>query len=164
MAAITICSDFEAQKNKVSHCFHCFPIYFPWSDAPVLIKLPIWLPIVINSLTSFLMTNCWQFSIPILTTTYCPFSFCKLDKWTRKPEKEKRENQNAFSLQLAGSSYHPIPKQCKATIIPIPFSNHYKSPKKDFNDGPVSRTLHFQCRGPGVQSLIDPTSVSVINK
>ena len=21
-----------AQKNKVSHCFHCFPIYFPWSD------------------------------------------------------------------------------------------------------------------------------------
>ena len=20
------------QKNKVSHCFHCFLIYFPWSD------------------------------------------------------------------------------------------------------------------------------------
>ena len=32
MAAITICSDFGAPKNKVSHCFHCFPIYFPWSD------------------------------------------------------------------------------------------------------------------------------------
>ena len=31
MAAITICSDFGAQKNKVSHCFHCFPIYLPWS-------------------------------------------------------------------------------------------------------------------------------------
>ena len=29
MAAITICSDFGAPKNKVSHCFHCFPIYFP---------------------------------------------------------------------------------------------------------------------------------------
>ena len=26
------CSDFGAQKNKVIHCFHCFPIYFPWSD------------------------------------------------------------------------------------------------------------------------------------
>ena len=25
----TICSDFGAQKNKVSHCVHCFPIYFP---------------------------------------------------------------------------------------------------------------------------------------
>ena len=32
MAAITICRDFGAQKNKVWHCFHCFPIYFPWSD------------------------------------------------------------------------------------------------------------------------------------
>ena len=29
MAAITICSDFEAQENKVCHCFHCFPINFP---------------------------------------------------------------------------------------------------------------------------------------
>ena len=28
----TICRDFGAQKNKVSHCFHCFPIYLPWSD------------------------------------------------------------------------------------------------------------------------------------
>ena len=27
MAAVTIRSDFGAQKNKVNHCFHCFPIY-----------------------------------------------------------------------------------------------------------------------------------------
>ena len=32
MAAIPICSDFGACKNKVSHCFHHFPIYLPWSD------------------------------------------------------------------------------------------------------------------------------------
>ena len=32
MAAVTICSDFGAPKNKVWHGFHCFPIYFPWSD------------------------------------------------------------------------------------------------------------------------------------
>ena len=25
MAAVTIFSDFEAQENKVCHCFHCFP-------------------------------------------------------------------------------------------------------------------------------------------
>ena len=31
MAAVTICSDFGAQENKVCHCFHCFPIYLPWS-------------------------------------------------------------------------------------------------------------------------------------
>ena len=27
MAAVTNCSDFGAQENKVCHCFHCFPIY-----------------------------------------------------------------------------------------------------------------------------------------
>ena len=32
MAAVTIFSDFEAPANKVCHCFHCFPIYLPWSD------------------------------------------------------------------------------------------------------------------------------------
>ena len=32
IAAVTICSDFGAQENKVSHCFHCFSIYLPWSD------------------------------------------------------------------------------------------------------------------------------------
>ena len=26
---VTICSDFGAPNNKVCHCFHCFPIYFP---------------------------------------------------------------------------------------------------------------------------------------
>ena len=30
-AAVTICSDFGAPKIKVSHCFHCFPNYLPWS-------------------------------------------------------------------------------------------------------------------------------------
>ena len=23
---------FRAEENKVCHCFHCFPIYLPWSD------------------------------------------------------------------------------------------------------------------------------------
>ena len=32
MASVTICSDFGAKENKVCHCFHCFPIYLPWSD------------------------------------------------------------------------------------------------------------------------------------
>ena len=31
MAAFTICSDFGDQI-KVSHCFHCFSIYLPWSN------------------------------------------------------------------------------------------------------------------------------------
>ena len=32
MAAVTNCSDFGAQENKVCHCFHCSPIYLLWSD------------------------------------------------------------------------------------------------------------------------------------
>ena len=31
ITAVIIFSDFGAQENKVSHCFHCFPIYLPWS-------------------------------------------------------------------------------------------------------------------------------------
>ena len=32
MTTVIICSDFGAQENKVSHCFHCFPSYLPWCD------------------------------------------------------------------------------------------------------------------------------------
>ena len=32
MAAVTIYSDLAAPQNKACHCFHCFPIYLPWSD------------------------------------------------------------------------------------------------------------------------------------
>ena len=32
MAAVSISSDFRAQENKICHCFHCLPIYSPWSD------------------------------------------------------------------------------------------------------------------------------------
>ena len=35
MTAVTICSDFGAPQNKVCHCFHCFPIYLPWSDGTI---------------------------------------------------------------------------------------------------------------------------------
>ena len=32
VAAVTVCSDFIAQENKICHCFHFSPIYLPWSD------------------------------------------------------------------------------------------------------------------------------------
>ena len=32
MAAVTICSDFGAQENKICHCFLCFPICLLLSD------------------------------------------------------------------------------------------------------------------------------------
>ena len=43
MAAVTICSDFGAQKNKVWHSFHCFPIYFPWVVGPDAVTFVFWM-------------------------------------------------------------------------------------------------------------------------
>ena len=43
MAAVTICRDFGAQDNKVSHCFHCFSIYLPWSDRTGCHDLSFWI-------------------------------------------------------------------------------------------------------------------------
>ena len=43
MAAVTICSDFGAQKDKVGHCFHCFPVYLPWSDRTGCHDLSFWM-------------------------------------------------------------------------------------------------------------------------
>ena len=51
MAVITICSDFGAQNHKLSHCFHCFPLYFPWSDGTVCHDLRFWM--LSFSLSSF---------------------------------------------------------------------------------------------------------------
>ena len=32
LVMVSHCSDFGGQESKVCHCFHCFPIYLPWSD------------------------------------------------------------------------------------------------------------------------------------
>ena len=37
MMVVIIHSDFGAQENKISHCFHCLPIYLPWSDVMILV-------------------------------------------------------------------------------------------------------------------------------
>ena len=34
---------FGAPPNKVCHCFHCFPIYLPWSDDPDAMILVFWM-------------------------------------------------------------------------------------------------------------------------
>ena len=43
MAAITICSDFGVQENKVCHSFHHFLIYLPWSDGTRCHDLVFWM-------------------------------------------------------------------------------------------------------------------------
>ena len=71
MAAVTICSDFGTQKNKVWHCFHSFSIYFPWSYLSTIkpgkyFSLNSWLPghdtylIFLWPLWSLLPSLCWN--------------------------------------------------------------------------------------------------------
>ena len=43
MAAVTIFSDFGAQRNKICHCFYFFPIYLPWSDGTDAMILVFWM-------------------------------------------------------------------------------------------------------------------------
>ena len=50
-AAVTVCSGFGTQEDKVCHCFHCSPIYLPWSDGTGYHNL------------SFLNVLCWQRSV-----------------------------------------------------------------------------------------------------
>ena len=40
---VTICSDFVAPQNKVSHCFCYFSIYWPWNDGTRYHDLSFWM-------------------------------------------------------------------------------------------------------------------------
>ena len=57
MTAVTICSDFGAQENKICHCFHYFHIYLPWSDRSDAIILVFRMLSVNFSLSSFTFTK-----------------------------------------------------------------------------------------------------------
>ena len=43
MAAVTICSDFGAPKNKVCHYFHCFPIFCHEVMVPDTMNFVFWM-------------------------------------------------------------------------------------------------------------------------
>ena len=63
MAAVTICSDFGPPKNKICHCFHCFPIYLPWNDGTgdiiLLTKVHLVKAMVFPVVVWALWCECW---------------------------------------------------------------------------------------------------------
>ena len=70
MAAVTICSYLEPRKI-VSHYFHCFPIYLPWSDGIACHDL------------SFLKVEFFKliyFNWRLITLQYCS-GFCHTLTW-----------------------------------------------------------------------------------
>ena len=107
MAAITICSDFGAQKNKVSHCFHCFSIYFPWSDRTRCHDLHF-LNVELKtnfSLSSFtfikrLFTSSLS-AIRVVSSAYLRLNYFSRQSWVQpagKPAKQGQMILNKFHL------------------------------------------------------------------
>ena len=74
---ITICSDFRAQESKVCHCFHCFPIYWPWSGGTRCHDLSFWMlsfkpifPLCSFTLINRLFSFSLLFAIKIVSSAY----------------------------------------------------------------------------------------------
>ena len=42
MSAVTVCSDFGAQENKICHCFYFSPIHLPWDWMPCSFFIECW--------------------------------------------------------------------------------------------------------------------------
>ena len=77
MAAVTICLDFGAQENKICHCFHCFPLYLPWSYGTRCHDLSFWMLSFKSgfSLSSFtfirrLFSSSLLFAIRVVSSAY----------------------------------------------------------------------------------------------
>ena len=77
MAAVTICSDFGAPKNKVSRCFHCFPSICHELMGPDVMILVSWMlgfkPALLLSSFTFIKTlfsSSWLFAIRVVSSAY----------------------------------------------------------------------------------------------
>ena len=108
MAALTICSDFRAQKNKVSHCFQCFPIYLPWSDGTGCHDLSF-LNEMMDWINHKVESNCWEkYQQPQIGRSYHSNS----RKWrgTKKPldESERGEWKSWLKAQHLEIEDHSI--------------------------------------------------------
>ena len=52
----------ELTENKVSHCFHCFPIYLPWSDGTRCHDLSFhsWIIFIISFIVFYFSSSIWM--------------------------------------------------------------------------------------------------------
>ena len=67
MAAVTVCSGFAVQENKICHCFQFSSFYLPWSDGTRCHDLSFWI------------LNCKaDFSVSSFTLIKTVFSFSSL--------------------------------------------------------------------------------------
>ena len=59
MASVTICSDFGAQENNISHCFHCFHVSFSSVQSLSHVQLFV-TPWTAAHVASLSITNTWS--------------------------------------------------------------------------------------------------------
>ena len=79
MASVSICSDFGAQESKVCHCYHCLPIYLPWSDRTRCHNLRFFECWVLSQLFhSIFSPSSRGSSVPLL---FLPLGWCHLHIW-----------------------------------------------------------------------------------
>ena len=85
MAAVTICSDFGAQKSKVSHCFHYFPISLPWSDGIRCHDLSVLLLLLLFLFFYWRMIALQNFVVFCQTSTWISHRYTYIPFWTSLP-------------------------------------------------------------------------------
>ena len=103
MTAVTVCSDFGAQENKVCHCFHCFPIYFHEMMGPGAMVLVFWM-----------LRFKWAFSLSFFTLIRKLFS----SPWEWEPRYSAPHLQS-LTLCVAGTN------NCRHIQIIAASSIHY---------------------------------------
>ena len=112
MAAVTICNDFGAQKNKVSHCFHCFPILLAMKWSPLLTH--IHKPLCSHQCIVFLAGKFWDKkvkfrAIPLTLIYHLATTVGQpITKWCSNP----------LSLWSPGFSFHR-PQPLDARILSV---------------------------------------------
>ena len=154
MAAVTICSDFGVQKNKVCHCFHCFSIYLPWSDGTRCHDLSFWMfsfkPTFslssftfIKRLFSFSLLSCIKGSV-ICVSEIIDISPDNLIQACASSSPAFLMMYSVYKLNKQGDNIQP---QC----IPFPFLNQSRcSMSSSFASWPAYKFLRRQVRWSGI--------------
>ena len=71
MAAVTMHRDFRAPEEEICHCFHLFPLYFPWSDGTGCYDLSL----------IFSFKSAFSFSSFTLIKRFSSFSLLSAIRW-----------------------------------------------------------------------------------
>ena len=92
MAAVTICSDFGAQENKICHFFHFSPFYLLWSNRTRYYDLECWVWSQLFQSPLSLSTT----KVHIVKAMVFPVVRYRCESWTIK--KAERQRIDAFEL------------------------------------------------------------------